>query len=73
MEKNKPTQTFNAGPVRAAIWENQTDAGGSFLSFSITRTYKDGDELKSSSSIGEDYVEDALYVLGRVKSFLEAR
>lgn len=73
MEKKKPEKTFSAGPVSAAIWKNQTGEGETFYSVMLTRTYKDADgNLKDVPSFGEDYLEDALYCLGRAKHFIQS-
>ena len=51
MEKKRPFQTIRRGYVEAAIWKNDTDKGSMF-NVTFSRTYKDGKDLKSSSSFG---------------------
>lgn len=49
MEKKKPIQTIKEGRVRASIWENQSK-NGPFLSVTLDRWYKDGEQIKSTGS-----------------------
>ena len=51
MEKKRPIQTIRRGYVEAAIWQNKTD-NGPMYNVTFSRTYKDGEELKNSSSFG---------------------
>ena len=52
MEKTKqPIFKVSYGRVSAAIWENQ-GKDGVFQTVSFERTFKDGDEYKSTSSYG---------------------
>lgn len=51
---NKPVHKVNAGRgTVASIWENE-GKNGSFWNVTLDRTYRDGEELKSSSSFGRD-------------------
>ena len=52
MEGKKPLRVFKAGGVRAAIWENTIEKDGEnrpVYSIQIDRTYKDGEEWKTSN------------------------
>ena len=51
MSKKRPIQTIRRGFVEAAIWKNDTEKGSMF-NVTFSRTYKDGEELKNSSSFG---------------------
>ena len=51
MEKKRPEATIKHGAVRAAIWKNDSKKGP-FLNVTFSRTYKDGDAFKESSSYG---------------------
>jgi hypothetical protein len=58
-KNNAPIQKIEIWPLKAAIWRNEgknQDAGGRGAWFNVTveRTYKEGDEYKSSSSFGRD-------------------
>jgi hypothetical protein len=58
---NKPIKRFAVGNgIRASIWANQSKHnGGSWHSVTITRTYRDGDEYKDTTSFRRD---DLLFV-----------
>lgn len=51
-----PTDTVMLGPIRAAIWENQTDKGGRYYSVTTERRYFDSESgtWKSTTSYGRD-------------------
>jgi hypothetical protein len=45
--------------IRASIWENQSKHDRTWYSVSITRTYRDGDDYKDTTSFRRD---DLLFV-----------
>ena len=51
--KTKPVNEIRIGSIRAAIWKNKT---GESIRHNVTfsRSYKDGDEWKTSDSFGRD-------------------
>ena len=49
---NQPAFTDRRGRLRLAVWANQTDKGVRFSS-EITRTWKDGDEFRSTTRLDE--------------------
>ena len=49
----KPVKKIQLGSIRATIWENTNDKGASWFNVNVTRSYKDGDEYKDSTSFGE--------------------
>lgn len=52
---NRPIKTIKAGNVRAAIWANQgNDESRTFHTVTVTRSFKDGDEWRESTSFGRD-------------------
>ena len=59
-----PADTVMLGPIRAAIWENQTDKGGRYYSVTTERRYFDSESgsWKSTTS----YNRDDLLPLGKV-------
>ena len=61
----KPTAKFRAGPVSAAIWENEITVNGKkalMLKASIERRYKDKDgQWKSSNSFSRNEIPLAVY------------
>ena len=59
-----PADTVMLGPIRAAIWENQTEKGGRYYSVTTERRYFDSESgsWKSTTS----YNRDDLLPLGKV-------
>lgn len=51
---NKPVAKAKLRGISASVFENQTDKGQPFYKVSITRTFKDGDEFKSSTTFMRD-------------------
>lgn len=51
-----PADTVMLGPIRAAIWENQTEKGGRYYSVTFERRYFDSESgsWKSTTSYGRD-------------------
>lgn len=50
---NRPAQTFRYGAIKCVIWRNE-GRNGPFYSTVITRSYKDGEDWKESSSFGQE-------------------
>ena len=50
---NKPVHEIRMGAVKAAVWENQTEAGIRH-NVTVQRLYKDGDSWKTTESFGRD-------------------
>ena len=50
MSDKKPASKVSLYPVSAAIWRNTTKDGKAFYSVTFERSYKDGDNWKSSDS-----------------------
>ena len=61
MEKSKPVKTIRLGSVEASIWENEND-GRKTHSVTFKRSYKDGEEWKTSDS----YWTEHLLLLAKV-------
>ena len=63
----KPVAKFRAGPVSAAIWENEITVNGKktvILKASVERRFKDKDgQWKSSTSFGRNEIPLAVYCL----------
>ena len=53
MSENKPVDEVRLGRIKAAIWENDTEAGA-MHNVTLERTYRDGETWKSSQSFGRD-------------------
>ena len=52
-KKSKPVHVVRYGAIKAAIWRNETSAGP-MHNVTLTRTYKEGDEWRESTSFGAD-------------------
>jgi hypothetical protein len=50
---NPPAHEIRHGAIRATIWKNTTDKGA-FFNTTFERSYRDGEEWKSSDSFGRD-------------------
>jgi hypothetical protein len=50
---NRPVHEVRLGRIRAAIWENQSD-NGLWHNVAISRSYRDGEEWKSTSKFNRD-------------------
>lgn len=51
---NKPVHKISTGRgAVASIWENE-GRNGSFFNVTLERAYRDGEDMKSSSSFGRD-------------------
>lgn len=53
-ETNKPVETFRLKGVQASLFINTSDKGVPYHKVTISRSYKDGDEWKSTSSFSRD-------------------
>ena len=54
---NRPVHTIRYGTIQAAIWRNIVDNGNAsrpMYSVTFSRSYRDGDAWKDSSSFGSD-------------------
>ena len=51
--KQRPAHEIRLGRIKATIWANQGD-NGTWFNVALSRSYKDGDEWKSSTSFGRD-------------------
>ena len=53
MAGNKPVHELRFGRIRATIWANETEKGIRH-NVAISRSYKDGEEWKETTSFGRD-------------------
>jgi len=51
---NKPVKKFQLRGISASLFENKSENGSSFYKVSITRTFKDGDRFKTTSTFSRD-------------------
>ena len=50
---NQPAHEIRLGGIRATIWKNDTDKGPRYNT-TFERSYRDGEEWKTSDSFGRD-------------------
>jgi len=70
---NKPVKVFRIRGVSASVFENQSRSEGRDLTFfkvSLQRTYKDGNEFKSTSSFSRDDIPVARHLLQEAWEFI---
>lgn len=51
--KQRPAHEIRLGRIKATIWANQAD-NGTWYNVTLSRTYKDGEDWKTSGSFGRD-------------------
>lgn len=71
MEKGEsPKAKFNVGQIQVAVWENQSGEGRSRHSIRLTKRYKDGNEWKSTNSLGINDLPKAMLALNKAYEFV---
>ena len=61
----KPATKFRIGLITATVWKNDN-----FYSVELSRSYKDGDEWKTSNGLGHADLLNAARVLTRAEAFI---
>jgi hypothetical protein len=70
-KSSKPLQVFRHRNLSASVFENQSANGGSFLTVSLRRAYKDAnDEYQHSSSFTRDEIPVARYLLDQAWEYI---
>jgi hypothetical protein len=52
--RKPPVSEFRCGRIRATIWENFSEGHEKWYSVVVSRSYKQGDTLKTAQSFGRD-------------------
>jgi len=60
-----PVAKFRIGFVEAAVWNNDK-----FHTVTLSRTYKDGEEYKTTDNLGQSDLLNASKVLTRAESWI---
>lgn len=68
-ESNKPVAVFRARGVKVAVFANDGD-NGAFHKTSIQRVYRDGEEWKTTQSLGLTDLPVAQLLLGKAFDFI---
>ena len=69
---DKPAAKFRIGYVTATVWKNEVN-GSAFHNVTVARTYKDGEELKETSSFGHGDLLNAARVLQRAEDWISGQ
>jgi hypothetical protein len=73
-QKNQPEKTFRLGLISATVWLNEIDTedgSAEIRNVTLQRRYRDGDEWKSSSSLGVQDLPQAIRVLQLAQQYIE--
>lgn len=62
---NQPAAKFRVGYVSATVWHNDN-----FFNVEVSKSYKDGDEWKDTSSLGHGDILNAVQVLQRAENWI---
>mgnify|MGYP000844158898 CR=1 FL=1 len=68
-ETNKPAAVFRARGVKVSVFANAGD-NGTFYKTTLQRIYKQGEEWKTTSSLGRDDLPVAQHLLGKAWDFI---
>lgn len=60
-----PVKKFRIGFIEAAVWNNDK-----FHSVTLSRTYKDGEDYKTTDSLGQGDLLNAAQVLTRAEAYI---
>ena len=64
---NSPAFTFRRKGVSVSVFENESNEGKAFFKTTVQRSYKDGNDFKTTSSLSRDDIGVA--VVGLQKAF----
>lgn len=68
---NQPVKKFRLGFVSATIWSNEAPTGDrKFYTVDVQRTFKDGDDLRNTSSLNAADLLNAAKLLERAESWI---
>ena len=71
--QNRPIHKLQIGNIQVAIWENEAGNGKKFPTVSLSRSYKQGDEWKNSSSLRTSDLLKASLALQKAYELLAVR
>ncbi len=70
---NKPVKAFRLRGVSASVFENHSKNGERSVTFhkvSLQRTYRDGDEFKTTTSFGRDDLPVCMHVMQQAWAYI---
>ena len=69
----KPLKVFRLRGISASVFENHsknTERAATFHKVSLQRTYKDGDEFKTTTSFGRDELPICMHLMQQAWAFI---
>jgi len=72
-DSKKPVKVYRLRGISASVFENHTKTDGRDVTFhkvSLQRTYKDGDEFKTTTSFGRNDLPVAVLLLHQAWEFI---
>lgn len=69
LNSSRPVHEIRIGSVKAAVWRNETAMGPRFNA-TLSRLYKEGDDWRSTDSLGRDDLLTAAKVLDLVHTWI---
>lgn len=70
-DKKKPLFKERLGGVSATVWENERkDGSGTFVTATVHRTYKKGDDFKTSDTYSHEQLKLLIEVAKKAERFL---
>ncbi len=67
---NSPVFTQRRKGVSVSVFENQSQEGKTYYKASLQRTYKEGDEFKTTSSLSRDDLPVATMLMQKAYEFI---
>lgn len=67
---HQPVKKFRIGYVSATIWENEGNGDRKFYTVDVQRTFKDGDDLRNTSSLNAADLLNAAKLLERSEHWI---
>ena len=67
---NAPVFTMRRKGVSVSVFENQSGEGKTFYKTSLQRTYKEGEEFKTTNSLSRDDLPVAQILMGKAYEFI---
>ena len=71
--ENAPIAKYSVGNISVAVWENESKEGNSFNTVSLQRSYKVGEEWKSSTSLNVNDLPKASLALQKAYEHLSLK
>lgn len=66
----QPAKKLRIGYLTATIWENQANGDSKFYSVELTRTYKDGDDYRTTNALNHGDILNAVKLLERAEHWI---